>query len=188
MSLFSWQCQNPCRLSLTFIIDWRVVSHQRFSLYPKLKLTFRLCRVLLESSWQARFYNSGKQQNAHFFMEERIVNISKKFFTCQSCDPEVSWTVSCRRYLNKTKPDGNLRVSRRSPDLPSCLARWWEAPRWERTGWDSCHRCHGTCEAFWKHSKIENHHLNTIYARESRNNRHFFCVFLHFYDTFVSFN
>ena len=25
MSPFSWQCQNPCRLSLAFIIDWRVV-------------------------------------------------------------------------------------------------------------------------------------------------------------------
>ena len=98
-----------------------------------------------------------------------------KKFTCQSCDLEESWTVSCRRYLSKTKPDGNLRVSRRSPDLPSCPARWWEAPRWERTGWDSCHRCHGTCEAFWKHTKIENHHLN--YACEPRNNRHFFLRF-----------
>ena len=26
MSLFSWQCQIPCRLSLAFIIDWRVVA------------------------------------------------------------------------------------------------------------------------------------------------------------------
>ena len=25
MSLILWQCQNPCRLSLAFIIDWRVV-------------------------------------------------------------------------------------------------------------------------------------------------------------------
>ena len=24
--LFSWQCQNPCLLSLAFIIDWRVVA------------------------------------------------------------------------------------------------------------------------------------------------------------------
>ena len=26
MSPFSWQCQNPCGLSLAFIIDWRVVG------------------------------------------------------------------------------------------------------------------------------------------------------------------
>ena len=26
MSPFSWQCQNLCRLSLAFILDWRVVS------------------------------------------------------------------------------------------------------------------------------------------------------------------
>ena len=26
MSPFSWQCQNPCRLSLAFIIYWRVVT------------------------------------------------------------------------------------------------------------------------------------------------------------------
>ena len=29
MSLFSWQCQNPCRLSLAFIIDWRVVGSKK---------------------------------------------------------------------------------------------------------------------------------------------------------------
>ena len=32
MSLFSWQCQNLCLLSLAFIIDWRVVSEVLFGL------------------------------------------------------------------------------------------------------------------------------------------------------------
>ena len=29
MSPFSWQCQNPCLLSLAFIVDWSVVSLNR---------------------------------------------------------------------------------------------------------------------------------------------------------------
>ena len=40
MSLFSWQCQNPCRLSLAFIIDWRVV-------WTKTIFNF-LCVILFE--------------------------------------------------------------------------------------------------------------------------------------------
>ena len=34
MSLLLWQCQNPCRLGLAFIIDWRVVSSNKMSIYP----------------------------------------------------------------------------------------------------------------------------------------------------------
>ena len=96
MSPFPWQCQNPCRLSLAFIIDWRVVC--RIFLFPQVsgppivspatfdpdarptqsnipvqrlvqsvKQTKRIGSKILKEGWLVHFTNKGSMTRRHYW-------------------------------------------------------------------------------------------------------------------------
>ena len=65
MSPFSWQCQNPCLLSLAFIVDWSVVSlnrrvvfdvpkNQTTSFFKETLLHFKLHNMIFLFSYRFR--------------------------------------------------------------------------------------------------------------------------------------
>ena len=88
MSPFSWQCQNLCLLSLTFILDWRVVSV--FSYVPfcsKSLGPFERCgcvRVLLEC-WDNFFYFTKIRAHLEFrgLKETKVNRVSLEWRVCQ---------------------------------------------------------------------------------------------------------
>ena len=72
MGLFSWQCQNPCRLSLAFIIDWRVV-YLGLVHGPGVRLPGRSLRKTLSDVLVVVFYVESRDRLGQPVPTERAV-------------------------------------------------------------------------------------------------------------------